>query len=68
MVPILAKNNCPVFQHQPYSLDLFLSDFFLFLKIKLAQKRTRFKTVESVKKIKQERLLKCFLKLLLTWL
>ena len=45
----LMKHKNTVLEHPPYSPDLAPCDFFLFLKIKSALKRTRFKSADAVK-------------------
>jgi len=46
-----------VFEHAPYSPDLAPCDFFLLPKIKSALKRTRFESMEEVKRKSAELLL-----------
>ena len=45
----LLKNNIPVMEHPPYTLDLAPCDFFLFPKIKSALKGARFESMDEVK-------------------
>lgn len=42
-------NGIHVLEHPPYSLDLALCDFFIFLKVEESLKGTTFDIVESVK-------------------
>jgi hypothetical protein len=44
----LAKQGIPVLSHPPYSPDLVLDDFFLFPKLKIGMKGTRFEAVSSI--------------------
>jgi hypothetical protein len=44
----LAKNKTTVIPHPPYSPDLAPCDFFLFPKMKLKLKGSRFDTIEEI--------------------
>jgi hypothetical protein len=44
----LAKNKIPVIPKPPYSSDLAPCDFFLFSKMKLKLKGSRFDTIEEI--------------------
>ena len=51
----LAKNKTVLMPQPPYSTDLAIADFFLFLKLKKAIKGKRFTTIAKIKeKSKQE--------------
>ena len=45
-----GENKMPVFENPPYSPNIATCDLFLFLKIKSGLKRTRFQSVNAVKK------------------
>jgi len=44
----LTDNNMTVVPHPPHSLDLALSDFFLFPELEMKLKRRRFQTLEKI--------------------
>ena len=45
----LAKNSTNIIEQPPYSPDMALTDFFLFLKLKLPLRGTRFQSIEDIK-------------------
>jgi len=64
----LAKHNIPLIRQAPYSLDMAPCDFWLFPKLKMPLKGTRFESREDIMrnamaqlyKIPQEAFQKCF--------
>ena len=64
----LAKNNTHLVRQTPYSPEMAPCDFWLFLKLKIPLKRTRFQEREDIKRnttaelnsIPKDALLKCF--------
>jgi hypothetical protein len=64
----LAKNNVKTLQHTPYSLNLALADFYLFLQLKSALKGWHFcgandiikHVLEELKRLSQNGLQECF--------
>ena len=52
----LTKNGIPVVSQPPYSPDMSLCDFFLFLKLKLHPKGRHFGTVDSIQKVVTDQL------------
>ena len=47
----LAQKQVPVLNHPPYSPDLAPADYFLFPKLKLHLKGTKFETIEDIHKV-----------------
>ena len=50
MNEFLAKNSSNIIEQPPYSPDMAPADFFLFPKLKLKLRSTRFQSVEDIKK------------------
>jgi len=47
----LTKKGIPVFPQPPYSTDMSLCDFFLFLKLKFHNKGRHFGTMDNIQKV-----------------
>jgi hypothetical protein len=49
-IEFVTNNNMVIIPHPPYSLDLSLCDFTLFLKLKTKLKERRFETVSDIQR------------------
>ncbi|KAJ8729007.1 hypothetical protein PYW07_006703 [Mythimna separata] len=52
----LTKNSTNTMQQPPYSPDMALADFFLFLKLKLPLRGTRFQSIKDIKENSRRKL------------
>ena len=75
MNEFLAKNSTNIIEQPPYSPDIAPADFFLFLKLKLLLRGTRFQSIEDIKEnsrrevksIRENAFKKCFDDWIIRW-
>ena len=72
---VKAKNSTNIIEQSPYSLDMALDDFFLFPKVKIPLRSTRFQSIEDLKEnsrrelkaIPENAFKKCFDDCIIRW-